>query len=691
MTYSEQIKNAYETLGLELGATEAQVNSAHKEIAKKYHPDLHMNDTPDEIAHLNELLAQANTARKILLDYIEIEAAKAQVTPEEAEKAATISLMYVAKKEIPTLESFIKQSRKIDRYFSNNKYANNQAEIEEYIKNTEAYINVQDAFLEKISDKKGIGFNTYKSKLDDLKTMFNSIKKSQEITRETAEISIKAGKTIALMNSYVKSGFNNQMVPKLNALIDENKNYIAEKRSSWEEINKKDQAYSKYYRFKGIRDKLTAANDMLNDLVKAKPAIKEVFATVYNKDFYEEIGLSKNYQILHETLPAIINKICERTDEILRNEANSTTSDIILKGRFLDSIKDFYDYVDNATTGKLPTIEMSPEIKDFKKALGTYAIFTYLYDSTESFMFDKVLNNPDKIDEFLYYDIAKGAAYKKSNSLNNWFELAPFARVAKTRLLPKPELEKWINILPAEYNHSQVVQQVNEVKELMKTYQPIKRDKYGLKTHKFILGNRIDTYALEGVSFATGKITKDDYIIENGVDVIKNKCDLYAIRLILSDDEGILDDIQKFADSANDFFKKIKPLVLETHFRPSRMPTTIKGYVSDLIEFKNSIDQLTTQEQAEVMLTKLFDDDPLYSDFHGMVETSEELFGRTATKQTLIAMTRLGSEQVKKMAEPFLQGRYNCNTEKLPEITYSKRLTPKPPPSRYTIPNYYLR
>ncbi|MDR0931323.1 MAG: J domain-containing protein [Clostridiales bacterium] len=91
MTYSEQIQVAYACLGLEFGATEAEVNSAYKEITKRFHPDLHMNDTEDEIAHFNILQAQANDARDTLQKYFDLQQAKAEVSPQE-ELRETIAL-----------------------------------------------------------------------------------------------------------------------------------------------------------------------------------------------------------------------------------------------------------------------------------------------------------------------------------------------------------------------------------------------------------------------------------------------------------------------------------------------------------------------------------------------------------------------------------------------------------------------
>ncbi|MDR0931333.1 MAG: J domain-containing protein [Clostridiales bacterium] len=120
MTYSEQIKTAYETLGLKVGATAAQVNSAYKQIAKKYHPDInHDNLTPEEIEHRNDLLVQANAARKTLLDYFAIEAEKAQVTPEEEAEAITLMYASALKSDMKKVSYFLTQTNNAMRKIIN--------------------------------------------------------------------------------------------------------------------------------------------------------------------------------------------------------------------------------------------------------------------------------------------------------------------------------------------------------------------------------------------------------------------------------------------------------------------------------------------------------------------------------------------------------------------------------------------
>ncbi|MDR0931325.1 MAG: J domain-containing protein [Clostridiales bacterium] len=112
MTYTEQIQNAYATLELDFGATEAQVNSAYKELTKKYHPDLAANQNdPEEQERLNHLQAELNNARKTLLDHFVIEASKSQVTPEQEAKAKTLMYNAIFKNEIDKTTALIPQAQ----------------------------------------------------------------------------------------------------------------------------------------------------------------------------------------------------------------------------------------------------------------------------------------------------------------------------------------------------------------------------------------------------------------------------------------------------------------------------------------------------------------------------------------------------------------------------------------------------
>ncbi|MDR0931326.1 MAG: J domain-containing protein [Clostridiales bacterium] len=172
MTHNELIKTAYATLGLDFGATEAQVNSAYKEIAKKYHPDInHDNLTPEEIEHRNELLAEANNARKTLLDYFAIEAEKAQVTPEEEEKIIKNLLIRSVREEIPQVKKLIKISNDILNPNSSRLplYPPTMLEIETFIKMGNKYLEDHKNVLDAIENIKGVIFSNYKTSMFELK------------------------------------------------------------------------------------------------------------------------------------------------------------------------------------------------------------------------------------------------------------------------------------------------------------------------------------------------------------------------------------------------------------------------------------------------------------------------------------------------------------------------------------------
>ncbi|MDR0931331.1 MAG: DnaJ domain-containing protein [Clostridiales bacterium] len=114
MTHAELIKTAYTTLELEFGATEAQVNSAYKELTKKYHPDLAANkNDAEEQERLNKLQAELNSARKFLLKYLEIESEKAKVTPKEAKKEEINILIQNIKANLQEANAIIDNSSTI--------------------------------------------------------------------------------------------------------------------------------------------------------------------------------------------------------------------------------------------------------------------------------------------------------------------------------------------------------------------------------------------------------------------------------------------------------------------------------------------------------------------------------------------------------------------------------------------------
>ncbi|MDR0931334.1 MAG: DnaJ domain-containing protein [Clostridiales bacterium] len=108
MTYSEQIQNALNTLGLEPTATEAQVKVAYKTLSKKYHPDLAANkNDAKEQERLNNLQAQLNYARDILQEYFDLQKDKEQVSEKEQAKAITLMYNAIFKQELDKTKSFI--------------------------------------------------------------------------------------------------------------------------------------------------------------------------------------------------------------------------------------------------------------------------------------------------------------------------------------------------------------------------------------------------------------------------------------------------------------------------------------------------------------------------------------------------------------------------------------------------------
>ncbi|MDR0931330.1 MAG: J domain-containing protein [Clostridiales bacterium] len=155
---TESIVKAFNTLGLEPNATEAQVNNAYKEIAKKYHPDLHMNNTQDEIVHLNELLAQTNNARKILLDYFAMESEKNQVTPQQEAEAITLMYTSALKNEIEKTSSLVAQTNnaiiKIINNFGENAINNTAPlfdDVKKLVKEQKKNLNVYAAIVPPLS------------------------------------------------------------------------------------------------------------------------------------------------------------------------------------------------------------------------------------------------------------------------------------------------------------------------------------------------------------------------------------------------------------------------------------------------------------------------------------------------------------------------------------------------------------
>ncbi len=60
---AETKKNYYEILGVDKGATEEQIKSAYRKLAKQYHPDLHPGD-----AQAAEKFKQINEANEVLSD-----------------------------------------------------------------------------------------------------------------------------------------------------------------------------------------------------------------------------------------------------------------------------------------------------------------------------------------------------------------------------------------------------------------------------------------------------------------------------------------------------------------------------------------------------------------------------------------------------------------------------------------------
>ncbi|MDR0931336.1 MAG: J domain-containing protein [Clostridiales bacterium] len=373
MYLSPKIADAFTTLGLEPGATEVQVNAAHKEIAKKYHPDLHMNDTQDEIAHLNELLAQTNTARKILLDYLEIEAAKTQVTPDEEEKALKITLLYAIRNEITKIDELIQQGQRIKSYFKNEDYINNMVEMQEYTQKTKEFIKMQHSLLEKIGDQKIMGLADYKWKLYELNMIYQETKISRKFVSEFEKWLQKSDEFKSLMDLYIKSGFKKLILPKIQALIEKDIVHLAAAPSRWWDHHqyREWEEYMLFSKLDSPYNKLYDAISLFEKLMSVKPKVKKAFATFYDKHFFKEIGFTNDIDILNKEtlnldLPSMIDEICERVYYRIRENFESPDEKIETDD-FLNSIEDFYNHVESLTSRNI--IKTSDDIKDFKKAI----------------------------------------------------------------------------------------------------------------------------------------------------------------------------------------------------------------------------------------------------------------------------------------------------------------------------------
>ncbi|MDR0931335.1 MAG: J domain-containing protein [Clostridiales bacterium] len=200
MYISPKIIEAFTTLGLEPGATEAQVKAAYKTLSKKYHPDLATNkNDAKEQERLNNLQAQLNFARAILQDYFEIEAAKSQVTPEEEDKANTKRIIYTIKNEIPKIESLIKQTKDLVDYFVCNERHQNPNQVSEFIVETNKYLNMHNSIFESIADKKNPFFNKYRALIKELHDKINCLeipKELQQFQNHFETLSNKIDKSI---------------------------------------------------------------------------------------------------------------------------------------------------------------------------------------------------------------------------------------------------------------------------------------------------------------------------------------------------------------------------------------------------------------------------------------------------------------------------------------------------------------
>ncbi|MDR0931328.1 MAG: DnaJ domain-containing protein [Clostridiales bacterium] len=175
MTYDEQIKNAFNTLGLKDSATEAQVDSAYKKFAKKYHPDLHMNDTPENIDKFNDLLGEANNAREILQTYFELKEAKEQVTPEEEADIVKDLLLHSIKSEISQIKEINTKCDNIFNAFSIDGFEDSEQELRKFLDFGDKYIAEHTKNLDTIADKKGLLFRNYEKLFAELEGGLNTL------------------------------------------------------------------------------------------------------------------------------------------------------------------------------------------------------------------------------------------------------------------------------------------------------------------------------------------------------------------------------------------------------------------------------------------------------------------------------------------------------------------------------------
>lgn len=60
-------KECSELLGIPVNSTKEEIKSAYKKLAKKYHPDLHMNKSKDEQRKYNEKFQELTHAYEIMM------------------------------------------------------------------------------------------------------------------------------------------------------------------------------------------------------------------------------------------------------------------------------------------------------------------------------------------------------------------------------------------------------------------------------------------------------------------------------------------------------------------------------------------------------------------------------------------------------------------------------------------------
>jgi curved DNA-binding protein len=69
----EDVEDPYEVLGVSRGADPAMITAAYRRLVREHHPDIYVDDDPDQRAQRHERMASINAAYRILNDPRELD------------------------------------------------------------------------------------------------------------------------------------------------------------------------------------------------------------------------------------------------------------------------------------------------------------------------------------------------------------------------------------------------------------------------------------------------------------------------------------------------------------------------------------------------------------------------------------------------------------------------------------------